>query len=201
MKHTGVRRRACPGDLLRPLPSPGSAVRDQETLADPIELRRWSDERNDPVRHRPRHHILGECRSDLWHKLARSKMSVSGALLSPRMACHGNRAFGRRLHRLEDLPRQFLRGTVLFNGPEERQSLSVPDRQGLPFWLTPSVVRNIRGGASFCRRAYGLIVLSLYCRNETKYCRVHDPGASPRLPSLVLWFRQRSDSPSWLDCE
>ena len=63
-----------------------------------------SDERNDPIRHGSRHRFLGKRRSDLWHKLARPSMSLSGAVLSPRMARYRHRAIGRRLYRLEGTP-------------------------------------------------------------------------------------------------
>jgi hypothetical protein len=49
-----------------------------------------------------RHRLPCERRSDVWHKLAWSRMPISGAVLSPRMAGHGNRLVGCRLPRLED---------------------------------------------------------------------------------------------------
>src|SRR5262249_23469904 len=73
-----------------------------------------SDERNDPNRHRSRHCFPGKRRSDLWYKLARPSMSLSGAVFSPGMALHGNRAFGRRLHRLETAPKPSLEHAMSF---------------------------------------------------------------------------------------
>lgn len=62
-----------------------------------------SDEGDDPVHHGPRHHFSRQCRSELWHELARSKMRVSGAVLSPGVAVPGNRPDGSGLFRVEDV--------------------------------------------------------------------------------------------------
>jgi hypothetical protein len=65
---------------------------------------RGSDEGNDSFRRRSRHDFLGQRCSDLWHKLARSSMSVSGTVLSPGMARLWPRPGGRCLHCLESGP-------------------------------------------------------------------------------------------------
>jgi hypothetical protein len=63
-----------------------------------------SDEGNDPFRRGSRDDFPGKRSSDLWHKLARSSVSLSGAVLPPGMARLWHCAGGRRLYCLEGRP-------------------------------------------------------------------------------------------------
>ncbi len=66
------------------------------------DCRDGSNETLDPIRCRSGHHFSGKRRSDLWHKLARPSMSISGAVFSRGVARHWRCAVGGRLLCLEE---------------------------------------------------------------------------------------------------
>ena len=77
---------------------------DCDDTAGPVPALGFSDEGIDLFGRGSRHDFPGERRSDLWYKLARSSLSLSGAVLSSGMARLRDRLGGRRLHCLENRP-------------------------------------------------------------------------------------------------